>query len=395
MSGLGPSQYISAAALLASAVSVLLAWRLGRRSARITTYRSATDLSLDIDKIFIAYPTLRPYFYDGLDDEDASDETRNQVAAVAEFMLDCFECIWDIRGTFSADDRRSWGYFVLDMLDASPVLKRTYVERSGQDWYPALDNLVDAEANGRLGPPRPEIVPVAPADALELVRLERASVPQVWQFHHSLMTRFFPADELESFDDLAGSLGEGTGGVLALDDGRVVGGIVDERYDESGVQLISYLVVDPATRGHGLGARLVRMSVAASPHPLVVGEIEDPRYWPTTETSDPSARLRFWRDLGCRVLPLPYVQPRLAAERDRVRHLLLITIPPSGTDARDSVDGATVATFLREYFTVTEGAEPGDAEYRGLVGACSGPLALWPLDRLDEALPIDLTADEP
>ncbi|MDM7832500.1 GNAT family N-acetyltransferase [Cellulomonas edaphi] len=388
---LGPSQYIAALALVASAVSLVLSWRAGRRTARITTYRSATDLVLDIDRIFISNPQLRPYFYDGVDVDDQADDS-NQIAAVAEFMLDCYECIWDIRGTFSPEDRRSWGCFVLDMLDASPSLTRMYGERSVQDWYPALDNLMAAERSGQLRPAASPTaaVPMAPEADLELVPLGAATARQVWEFHDALLARTFPADELESFEELARSLGDGTGGTLALDDGRVVGGVVDERYNDARVRLLSYLVVDPSTRGHGLGARLVHLSVAGAQGALVVGEIEDPRRWPTTATSDPAARVRFWARLGCRVLPLPYVQPRLAPGGDRVRHLLLVVIPPEGDAAPESVPGPTVAAFLREYFCVTEGVEPEDDEYRGLVDRCAVPsLRLWPLDELDAALPLE------
>ena len=386
-----PSLIIAMVAVVISALSLLFSVRLGRRSAHITTYRSATDLALEMDKIFVSHPRLRPFFYDGEDVSGQPEDTRHQVAAVAEFMLDCLECIWDLRDTYEPDDRRSWQRFVVDMLDASPPLGAMYRQRRGQDWYPALDNLMADEAEGRrertqnMQKPPPS---GSPDNGRVLIRLEEAPTPLVRTFYDALLTPQFPEDELESFEQLARSLGDGAGGILAVEAGRVVGGVVDEAFDEAGVQLISYLAVDPSARGHGLGAQLVRGSVAASPFPLIVGEIEDPRYWAKTGTTDPVARVRFWARLGCRVLPLPYVQPRLDPQGDRVRHLLLIVLAGSGTTPEVSVQGAPVAAFLREYFTATEGAEPEDQEYRDLIERCSpDSLRLWPLDQLDVAVP--------
>ncbi|HWJ83971.1 MAG TPA: GNAT family N-acetyltransferase [Cellulomonas sp.] len=385
MGDLDPSvaQYIPVAAFAASVIGVVIAWFLGRRSARITTYRSATDLTLDIDRIFIANPGLRCYFYDGAKATATTGSTRQQVLAVAEFVLDCFECIWDIRRTFSRKDRTSWGHYVLDTIAESPVLHDMYTQRSAQQWYPALDRLMKSAKKRRF-----KRRPAAEESAVSFERLDRATARRVWEFHDSLLAEHFPADELESFDELARSLGDGAGGFLALDGEKVVGGIVDEQYLEAGVQLLGYLVVDPTARGHRLGRQLVHRSVAESRGSLVVGEIEDPRYWSTTPTSDPQARLEFWRKLGCRMLPLPYVQPRLGPDLERVRHLLLVVVPAEDATPPSSVPGPTVATFLREYFTATEGSEPQDAEYRDLIERCTGELKLWPLDDLDAALPV-------
>jgi hypothetical protein len=68
-------------------------------------------------------------------------------------MLDCFECIWDIRATYSAVDRGSWGHYVLDMLETAPAMNQMFDERLKQDWYPALEDLMKAKESGRLDAP--------------------------------------------------------------------------------------------------------------------------------------------------------------------------------------------------------------------------------------------------
>ncbi|QHT55028.1 hypothetical protein GXP71_02290 [Cellulomonas sp. H30R-01] len=149
---MGTSEVIAGLALTASIISLLISWRSAHRSTKITTYRSATDLTLDIDHQFVEHPELRPYFYQGREPSDVDATLSARVDAMAELMLDCFECIWDIRKTYSAADRISWGHYILDMLGTSPAMQRMFAERRPQDWYPALDDLHRVADEGRLRP---------------------------------------------------------------------------------------------------------------------------------------------------------------------------------------------------------------------------------------------------
>lgn len=142
----GTSEVIATLALVASVISLLVSWRTGHHTAKITTYRSATDLTLDIDHVFVQHPALRQYFYANKDVTDADEDTQPLVEAVAELVLDCCECIWDIRATYSSVDRGSWGQYVLNMLSTSPVMRDMIKVRKG--WYPALDDLKKAERRG-------------------------------------------------------------------------------------------------------------------------------------------------------------------------------------------------------------------------------------------------------
>ncbi|QAY70746.1 GNAT family N-acetyltransferase [Xylanimonas protaetiae] len=220
---------------------------------------------------------------------------------------------------------------------------------------------------------------------LELVRLSDAPLRLVEALYTELLQTTFPPDELEPLEALLGALGETTDGVLAHRDGRVAGGLVYDHYVDGTVQLLAYLVVDPSARGHGLGSLLLRRGLGQSTSRLVLGEIEDPRHWPTTAVSDPAARLRFWARSGCRLLALPYVQPSLDATARRVRHLLLIVVPPQGNPLPEAVPGDLVGRFLREYFTASEGSfDPDDDELAPLLRSCDvESLRLWPLDHLE------------
>jgi hypothetical protein len=140
------SDYFALAAVLISLVSAGIAWLIGRRTLRITTYRSATDLMLEVDRIFVDYPQLRRYFHDQ-EICPQSHPDYNLVQAVAELELDVLECIWDSRKSYTKADRISWTNYILGALK-SPAVKDMYDDPDNKGWYPTLDRLT-----GRKVPP--------------------------------------------------------------------------------------------------------------------------------------------------------------------------------------------------------------------------------------------------
>ena len=133
------SDFFALFAVLVSVGSALLAWQIGRHSLRITTYRSATDLMLEVDRIFVEHPHLRTYFHDGqICPADHADY--NLVQAVAELELDVLECIWDSRDRYNKADQESWAKYILGVLE-TPAIKLMYEDPDNTDWYPTLDLL--------------------------------------------------------------------------------------------------------------------------------------------------------------------------------------------------------------------------------------------------------------
>lgn len=145
---------VSIVALVVSAASAVYAYRQGRRTLRVTTYQGATDLTLQLDQVFIDHPELRPYFYERRQppESDNNDELRNRVLAAAEYALDIFECIWDHQDTYEENDKDSWRDWINDMFTSAPACRALYVEE--RDWYPALQKLAAQNPPG-VGVPRP------------------------------------------------------------------------------------------------------------------------------------------------------------------------------------------------------------------------------------------------
>ena len=123
----------------------------------------------------------------------------------------------------------------------------------------------------------------------------------------------------------------------------LVAGICFERYPRSGCGLITYLVVAPSHRRHGLGRRLQHEAVEALGG-VVFGEV----------TPALVARNVRW---GARIVDVPYVQPALGPGLERDRGLTLIALEPKTA----TLPGAVVQAFVEELYAATEGGPPDPA----------------------------------
>jgi GNAT superfamily N-acetyltransferase len=232
---------------------------------------------------------------------------------------------------------------------------------------------------------------------LRAVTLAAVDDERLRLFHTALLEPAFPTAELMTFEELRDARQDpATRGVILLDGDEPVAGVVTEDHLDGRVLLLAYLVVAAAARSGGLGARLLDEVIGSAAHaPLVLAEIEDPRYFAASDAGDPVKRVRFYDRVGSRLLPIPYVQPSLRPGSPRVDGLLLIAIQAPGPD----VDGRLVGDFLDEYYGGCEGDEvvAKDPAYRALrsaaLGGESGRLPLLPLSDLDAARPAPGRAD--
>jgi GNAT superfamily N-acetyltransferase len=182
--------------------------------------------------------------------------------------------------------------------------------------------------------------------------------------YDELLVPAFPPAELCSRDGLVGLVERGEMAWVALDgDGQVAGTAIFEWDAEPRVLLLAWLAVRPGLRGSGLGGRLLDAAAEAwrkefAPC-LVLAEVEDPDHHTGSDaTGDPTARLRFYRGRGARVLDLPYFQAALGPDAQRVPDLLLIVLdadPKFHGSAPDTIDPAVLRRYLEIYQQQCEG----------------------------------------
>jgi GNAT superfamily N-acetyltransferase len=164
--------------------------------------------------------------------------------------------------------------------------------------------------------------------------------------------------------------------------------------DGSGVGILSYLATRPGARDRGLGALMMERLAsiwADRPVEVVVGEVHDPRFYPETDADRAVSRMRFYHRCGSRLLDVPWMQPRLASDGDRVRHMLLLVfhLDPAA-EARSAVPSALLARFAERYYVREEGAVPDDEAYRALWRRFTDrpAIAVRPLTDFDELQPL-------
>jgi hypothetical protein len=181
------------------------------------------------------------------------------------------------------------------------------------------------------------------------------------KIYHELLEPSFGPNELDTLDTLLDGLADDGSykvwGLCVLDGDTPVGCILGYPYQQSGVLLIGYLVVNSRLRSQGAGSRLIneirRQWFGNPEYPLVLSEVEDPRHHAVEGGSDPVRRAKLYARQGMQVVVGPYFQPKLEGEgRERVYNLFLTVVNESNDPAtwRDSVPGKQIADFLIEYF---------------------------------------------
>ena len=108
------------------------------RSVESGAYQSITNELLELHKLYIEHPALRPYFRDG---RDISPDNPNyeQALVLAEYQLDFFDSVWvqseqmphilDRTGA----EWKSWVAYMRDSFALSPIMCR-HLDRN-KAWY--------------------------------------------------------------------------------------------------------------------------------------------------------------------------------------------------------------------------------------------------------------------
>ncbi|RRR98538.1 GNAT family N-acetyltransferase [Glycomyces terrestris] len=180
----------------------------------------------------------------------------------------------------------------------------------------------------------------------------------------------FPAQELETFKDLAAGLAAGVTVFAVLDAHQVpVAAVVGSRWEPHPIVLLTYLAVTADRRSTGIGGRLLEHALETwqrryHPH-AVLAEIEDPTaYRPHPRFGDPVRRDAFYTRHGAAPVLVPYVQPEVRVGCGRRPHMRLIGFQPQSRAV--NVSPSLLLPFLEAYFEAAEGRAPTDAQARQL-----------------------------
>jgi GNAT superfamily N-acetyltransferase len=207
---------------------------------------------------------------------------------------------------------------------------------------------------------------------------DAAAVSRVYD---DVLVPSFPMSELVTRDWVLDGVGDGTVTVVAAYEGEIPMAAAVTEVLSPGVMLLSYLATLPASRGSGIGSRLldrVRQQVRRTGVGLLLAEVERPdRHAGSAEHGDPTARLRFYARQGAVVLDLPYVQPPARPGAEPVPGMLLLALeiaPSLLRDAGGSIDGAVVARALDAIMGEERDDGPREAALRAAARRPAVPL---------------------
>lgn len=133
------SDALAGVAIVISLLSAVYSYRLSRRTHDISIYYGVIGMFRELDKTFVEYPDIRPYFYEGKP-ADADDPNLQRVRAVAELVLDAFEWIWHRKEELNTEDETGWMNYIADTFFSSPALQQHYA--SFAHWYPGITRLI-------------------------------------------------------------------------------------------------------------------------------------------------------------------------------------------------------------------------------------------------------------
>ncbi|RLK25185.1 hypothetical protein DER29_3171 [Micromonospora sp. M71_S20] len=133
------SDILAVVAIVTAVLSAIYSHRLSRRAHHVSTYYGVIGLFRELDKTFLEYPEIRPYFYDGKPVGD-DEPDRHRIRAAAELILDTFEWIWYRRKDLNAKGEEGWRAYIVDTFSSSPALQHHYA--SSASWYPGITRLI-------------------------------------------------------------------------------------------------------------------------------------------------------------------------------------------------------------------------------------------------------------
>ena len=121
-------------------------------SIKVSIFQGNDNRSFEMGRLFVDYPELRPYFYQGQDIQE-DDPAYGKAIAIADLLLDFFDTIL-LQPQYlpAAFIRESWGTVIDDIFAKSPILCRHW--HAVQDWHSnELEKIVRAvEERQQLSP---------------------------------------------------------------------------------------------------------------------------------------------------------------------------------------------------------------------------------------------------
>jgi hypothetical protein len=105
----------------------------GVRATLASVYQAMNDNMLQINRLFIDRPLLRPYFYGEQELTDESPEERERVEATAELFTNFIDNVLTQLPLLPSNLAEPWRTYFTSVTTSSPVLREFWERR--REWY--------------------------------------------------------------------------------------------------------------------------------------------------------------------------------------------------------------------------------------------------------------------
>ena len=105
----------------------------GVQATLASVYQAMNDNMLQINRLFVDRPSLRPYFYAGRELGGESSEERERVEATAELFVNFIDNVLTQMPLLPSNLAQPWRTYFASVTTSSPVLRESW--KAHREWY--------------------------------------------------------------------------------------------------------------------------------------------------------------------------------------------------------------------------------------------------------------------
>jgi hypothetical protein len=129
--------WISVAAAAISAIAALTAWISNKRARTVSANGQIGAILIQLNRIFIEQPELRPYFIEGGKLPKGQEQ---KAKALASMYLNTLDMVWSMEEVMNDNDRTAWLKYIHHQIRSVPIINNLY--ESQREWYSNLNRIM-------------------------------------------------------------------------------------------------------------------------------------------------------------------------------------------------------------------------------------------------------------
>lgn len=123
---------------IVSILAALTAWISNKRERTISANGQIGSILIQLNRIFIELPELRPYFIEGGKLPKGQEQ---KAKALASMYLNTLDMVWSMEEVMNDNDRAAWLKYIPHQIRSVPIIDQLY--ESQREWYSNLNRIMD------------------------------------------------------------------------------------------------------------------------------------------------------------------------------------------------------------------------------------------------------------